>query len=85
MDNNAAERALRAVALGQEELYVRRFGSGRRRAAIYSLIGYGETLNRDRSGALYDDVLPAHRQPSDQQDRRTVPWNVGLDGKSETY
>jgi len=43
IDNNAAERALRAVALGRKNyLFAGSDSSGERAAAIYSLIGHGQ-------------------------------------------
>jgi transposase len=52
MDNNAAERSLRAVVLGRKNyLFMRSDSGGQRAAALYSLIGTGKLNGFD--SALY--------------------------------
>ena len=53
IDNNAAERALRAVALGRKNyLFAGSDTGGERAAAIYSLIGTGKLNDRDPEAYL---------------------------------
>ena len=64
MDNNAAERALRAVAIGRKNyLFAGSDAGGERAAAIYSLLGSAKLngINPEASAA-------AHRRSSDQPD-----------------
>ena len=64
MDNNAAERALRAVALGRKNyLFAGSDAGGERAAAIYSLLGSAK-LNGHGSGSLPDDGAAAHCRSS---------------------
>jgi hypothetical protein len=69
--DNAAERALRAVALGPNNyLFAGSNAGGERVAAIYTLIGSGET-ERYRSGNLYLVRALTHCQSSHHAHRRT--------------
>jgi transposase len=73
IDNNAAERALRAVALGRKNFL--HFGSdsaGERGAAIYTLVG--TALCRARHSAVY---AVYRTMPSGSLVRRT--YTVGSD------
>jgi hypothetical protein len=55
IDNNAAERALRAVALGRKNyLFAGSNVGGERAAAIYSLIGSAKLNEMDPEAYLYD-------------------------------
>jgi hypothetical protein len=57
MDNNAAERALRCVALGRKNfLFAGSNAGGERAAAIYSLLGSAK-LNGCNPGAFLREVL----------------------------
>jgi transposase len=78
IDNNAAERALRPVALGRKNyLFAGSNTGGERAAAIYSLIGTAK-LNGIEPETYLADVLallpdhPIHRVSE------LLPWNLGL-------
>jgi transposase len=76
MDNNAAERALRAVALGRKNyLFAGSEAGGERAAAIYSLIGSAKL-----SGVNPEAYLTALlRRIADHPVKRIeelLPWNV---------
>jgi len=76
MDNNAAERALRAVALGRKNyLFAGSDTGGERAAAIYSLLGSAK-LNGIDPEAYLSSVL---RQIADHPINRIaglLPWNL---------
>ena len=76
MDNNAAERALRAVALGRKNyLFAGSDAGGERAAAIYSLLGSAK-LNGIDPEAYLSAVL---RQIADHPINRItelLPWNL---------
>jgi transposase len=76
MDNNAAERALRAVALGRKNyLFAGSDAGGERAAAIYSLLGSAK-LNGIDPEAYLSAVL---RRIADHPINRIVellPWNL---------
>ena len=76
MDNNAAERALRAVALGRKNyLFAGSDAGGERAAAIYSLLGSAK-LNGIDPEAYLSSVL---RQIADHPINRIadlLPWNL---------
>lgn len=64
--NNAAERALRAVALGRKNyLFAGSDNGGERAAALYTLIGTAK-LNDRNPEAYLRYVLEAHRRSSHQ-------------------
>ncbi len=76
MDNNAAERALRAVALGRKNyLFAGSDAGGERAAAIYSLLGSAK-LNGIDPEAYMTAVL---RRIADHPINRIgelLPWNL---------
>jgi transposase len=76
MDNNAAERALRAVALGRKNyLFAGSDSGGERAAAIYSLVGSAK-LNAIDPEAYMTSVL---RRIADHPINRIgelLPWNL---------
>ena len=77
MDNNAAERALRAVALGRKNyLFAGSDAGGERAAAIYSLIGSAK-LNGIDPEAYLTSCNAAHRRSSDQPDRGVAALETG--------
>ena len=76
IDNNAAERALRCVALGRKNyLFVGADSGGERAASIYSLIGTAQLngLNPDRY--LRDVISRIADHPINRIDE-LLPWNV---------
>jgi transposase len=76
MDNNAAERALRAVALGRKNyLFAGSDAGGERAAAIYSLIGSAKLNNIDPEAYL-TAVLRRIADHSVKRIEELLPWNV---------
>jgi transposase len=76
IDNNAAERALRAVALGRKNyLFAGSDSGGERAAAIYSLIGSAK-LNGLDPEAYLRDVLPRIADHPINRIAELLPWNV---------
>jgi transposase len=76
IDNNAAERALRAVVLGRKNyLFAGSDSGGERAAAIYSLIGTAK-LNGLDPEAYLRDVLTRIADHSVNRIHELLPWNV---------
>lgn len=76
IDNNAAERALRAVALGRKNyLFAGSDAGGERAAAIYSLIGTAK-LNAVDPDAWLRHVLTHIADHPINRIEELLPWNV---------
>lgn len=76
IDNNAAERALRVVALGRKNyLFAGSDAGGERAAAIYSLIGSAK-LNGVAPEAYLRDVLTRIANHPINRIDALLPWNV---------
>jgi hypothetical protein len=76
IDNNAAERALRAVALGRKNyLFAGSDTGGERAAAIYSLIGSAK-LNGLDPEAYLREVLSRIADHPITRIEELLPWNV---------
>ena len=76
IDNNAAERALRAVALGRKNyLFAGADCGGERAAAIYALIGTAKLNDIDPESCLRH-VLTHIAEHSINQISNLLPWNV---------
>jgi hypothetical protein len=76
IDNNAAERALRAVALGRKNyLFQGSDAGGERAAAMYSLIGTAK-LNGLDPEAYLSYVLSRIADHPMQRIQELLPWNV---------
>lgn len=79
IDNNAAERALRAIALGRKNyLFVGSNEGGNRAAAMYSLIGTAK-LNGLDPEAYLRHVLERIADHPINRIAELLPWNVQLD------
>ena len=80
IDNNAAERALRCVALGRKNyLFAGSNAGGERAAAIYSLIGTAK-LNGIDPEAYLSDVLARIADHPMKRIEELLPWNLNLPG-----
>lgn len=78
IDNNAAERALRAVALGRKNyLFAGSDAGGERAAAIYSLVGSAK-LNDLNPQAYLTHVLERIAEHPINRVDGLLPWNVSL-------
>ena len=76
IDNNAAERALRAVALGRKNyLFAGSDSGGERAAAIYSLIGTAK-LNGIDPEAYLRQVLQNIADHPISRIEELLPWNL---------
>jgi transposase len=76
IDNNAAERALRAVALGRKNyLFAGSDAGGERAAAIYSLVGTAKLNDLDPEAYLRH-VLERIAEHSIKRIDELLPWNV---------
>ena len=77
MDNNAAERALRAVAVGRKNyLFAGSDAGGERAAAIYSLLGSAK-LNGIDPEAYLSSVLRRIADHPINRIAELLPWNIG--------
>lgn len=84
IDNSAAERALRAVALGRKNyLFAGSDSGGERAAAIYSLIGSAK-LNGLNPELYLRTVLDQIATHSIRRIDELLPWNLAVALQSET-
>jgi transposase len=78
IDNNAAERALRAVALGRKNyLFAGSDRGGESAAAIYSLIGTAK-LNGINPESYLRNVLSCIAEHPINRIEELLPWNLTL-------
>jgi transposase len=77
IDNNAAERSLRGVALGRKNyLFAGSDGGGERAAAIYSLIGSAKLNHLDPEAYLREVLTRIPDHPINRIEE-LLPWNIG--------
>ena len=75
LSNNAAERAIRPLALGRRSwLFAGSDRGGRRAAAIYTLIGTAKLNNVDPQAWLADVIARIAGTPQSRLDE-LLPWN----------
>jgi len=83
IDNNAAERALRAVALGRKNyLFAGSNAGGERAAAMYSLIGSAKLNGLDPEAYLSHILAHIADHPINRIEE-LLPWNVSLPQPTE--
>ena len=76
IDNNAAERSLRGVALGRKNyLFAGSDAGGERAAAIYSLIGSAKLNGLDPEAYLREVLTRIADHPINRIDE-LLPWNL---------
>jgi len=76
IDNNAAERSLRAIALGRKNyLFAGSDAGGERAAAIYSLIGTAKLNGLDPEAYLRNVLSRIADHPINRIDE-LLPWNI---------
>ena len=76
IDNNAAERSLRPVALGQKNyLFAGSDAGGERAAAMYTLIGTAKLNGRDPDAYLRTVLSQIAEHPVNRIDE-LLPWKL---------
>jgi len=84
IDNGAAERALRGVALGRRNyLFLGSDAGAERAAAIYALIGTAKLNGIDPEAYLRHVLERIADHPSNRIDE-LLPWNVDLPPRSQS-
>jgi len=78
IDNNAAERSLRGVALGRKNyLFAGSDSGGERAAAIYSLIGSAKLNSLDPEAYLRQVLARIADHPINRI-QEMLPWKLGV-------
>jgi hypothetical protein len=78
IDNNAAERALRVIALGRKNyLFAGSDAGGERAAKIYSLLGSAKLNGLDPELYLHHVLTLIANHPINRIDE-LLPWHVSL-------
>jgi transposase len=79
--NNAAERALRGVALGRNNyLFMGSDAGGQRAAAMYSLVESAKLNGLDPEAYLREVLDRIAEHPINRIDE-LLPWNIGRPGE----
>jgi len=82
IDNNAAERALRAVALGRKNyLFAGSDAGGERAAAIYSLIGTAKLNGLDPEAYLREVLTRIAEHPINRIEE-LLPWHLAIEDQA---
>jgi hypothetical protein len=85
IDNNAAERSLRSVALGRKNyLFAGSDSGGERAASIYSLIGSAKLNGLDPEAYLCEVLSRIADHPINRIEE-LLPWNLGADQYLSTF
>ena len=84
IDNNAAERALRAVAIGRKNyLFMGADSGGQRAASLYSLIGTAKLNGLDPAFYLRTVLATIAEHPINRIED-LLPWNISASLKADT-
>jgi transposase len=84
IDNNAAERALRAVAIGRKNyLFMGADSGGQRAASLYSLIGTAKLSGLDPAFYLRTVLATIAEHPINRIEE-LLPWNIAASLKADT-
>ena len=84
IDNNSAERALRAVAIGRKNyLFAGSDRGGDRAATFYSLIGSAKLNGLDPEAYLRQVLTRIADYPISRVEE-LLPWNISFDSPSST-
>jgi hypothetical protein len=84
IDNNAAERSLRVVALGRKNfLFAGSDGGGESAAAMYSLIGTAKLNGLDPESYLRDVLSRIADHPINRIEE-LLPWNVAAEAAAHS-
>jgi transposase len=84
IDNNAAERALRVVALGRKNyLFAGSDRGGERAATIYGLVGTAKLNGLDPEGYLREVLSRIADHPINRIEE-LLPWNLAADRSAES-
>jgi hypothetical protein len=79
IDNNAAERAMRSIALGRKNwLFAGSDGGGETAAAIYTITGTAK-LNGINPWVYLREVLKRIQDHNAKKVAELLPWNLKLD------